>query len=316
MSAALIKRALQLVALSAIGILVLITVFILREGAPVIGRIGVGALLFGGEWRPLAGQFGLWPMIVGSTAVTLGALALGVPLSLACAVVLAEVAPPRLRAVLKPMIEIFGGIPSVVYGFVGVVLLVPWIRDHLGGPGSSVLAAAVILGLMTLPTIIGISVDALQAVPRAYREGSRALGATQWQTIRMVVLPAARSGLVAAVILGMGRAIGETMAVIMVAGNSVRVPHSLLDPVRTLTANIALEMGYAAGDHARALFATAIVLFVIIMGLNGLASLARRRPRRRSFGRLPLAQRLRLALRRPASPRPLPPTDDPARRLP
>ncbi len=298
MRAALVRRALQMIAFSAIGVLALITVFIVREGAPVLYKTGVGHFLFGGAWRPLEGEFGIWPMIVGSTVVTIGALAIGVPLALACAIVLAELAPPRARALLKPTIELLAGIPSVVYGFMGVVLLVPWIREHLGGPGPSVLAASVILGIMIMPTIIGISIDALQAVPRSYREGSRALGATEWQTIRMVVLPAARSGLVAAVILGMGRALGETMAVIMVAGNSVRVPHAITDPVRTLTANIALEMGYASGDHARALFATAIVLFVIVMALNSLASLARRRPRRRT--RRPLWRRALGALSRGA----------------
>jgi phosphate transport system permease protein len=169
----------------------------------------------------------------------------------------------------------------------GVLLLVPWIRTHLGGPGTSALAAALILGIMTLPTIIGISIDALEAVPRSYRDASKALGATGWQTLRMVTLPAARSGIVAAVILGMGRAVGETMAVIMVAGNSVRIPSSMLRPVRTLTANIALEMGYAAGAHTQALFATAIVLLGIVMVLNLAASLARGRgyatqPKRRS----------------------------------
>ena len=281
MRATIIHRALQTIAFSAIGILALITIFILREGAPLLYKVGVGSFLFGGEWQPLAGKFGIWPMIVGSAAVTLGALVIGVPMSIACAIVLAELAPPRVKAVLKPTIELLAGIPSVVYGFMGVVLLVPWIREHLGGPGSSVLAASVILGIMIMPTIIGISIDALGAVPRSYREGSRALGATEWQTISGVVLPAARSGIVAAVILGMGRAVGETMAVIMVAGNSVRVPHSPIDPVRTLTANIALEMSYASGDHAQALFATAIVLFAIIMGLNSLASLARRRRRSR-----------------------------------
>jgi phosphate ABC transporter permease protein PstC len=280
-SAKIIHRILQLLAFSAIGILALITVFILREGAPVLYKTGVGHFLGGTDWQPLEGKFGIFPMIIGSALVTLGALAIGVPLAIACAIVLAELAPPRARTLLKPTIELLAGIPSVVYGFMGVVLLVPWIREHFGGPGSSVLAASVILGIMILPTIISISIDALQAVPRSYREGSRALGATEWQTIRMVVLPAARSGMVAAVILGMGRAVGETMAVIMVAGNSVRIPHSLLDPVRTLTANIALEMGYASGDHAQSLFATAIVLFVIIMLLNSLASLARRGRRKR-----------------------------------
>jgi phosphate transport system permease protein len=162
----------------------------------------------------------------------------------------------------------------------GIVVVLPWIRQHLGGPGASGLAAAVILGVMILPTIIAISLDALQAVPRSYREGSLAMGATQWQTIRRVVLPGARSGIVAAVILGMGRALGETMAVVMVAGNAVQLPHTPLDPLRTLTANLALEMGYAAGDHRAALFATAIVLFLIIVALNGVAGLARGRHHR------------------------------------
>jgi phosphate transport system permease protein len=176
----------------------------------------------------------------------------------------------------------------------GIVVLMPWIRENLGGPGASALAGSIILGLMVLPTIIGISIDALQAVPRSYREGSLALGATQWQTIWRVVLPAARSGIVAAVILGMGRAVGETMAVIMVAGNSVQMPHSMLDSVRTLTANIALEMGYASGDHRAALFATGVVLFLIIMGLNSIANLARsgqkRRARRATGGSMPASR--------------------------
>ncbi|MFS8065089.1 MAG: phosphate ABC transporter permease PstA, partial [Byssovorax sp.] len=232
--------------------------------------------------HPTAGVYGIALMIVGSAAVTLGALLLGVPLGIACAIVLAEMAGPRLRALLKPAIEVLAGIPSVVYGFMGIVLLLPWIRGHLGGAGASALAGSIILGIMILPTIIGISVDALSAVPRSYREGSLALGATPWQTIHRVVLPAARSGLVAAVILGMGRAVGETMAVIMVAGNSVQMPRSPLDSVRTLTANIALEMGYAAGEHRAALFATGIVLFLIIMVLNTAANLARGHRRARA----------------------------------
>ena len=278
-SAKLIERALRLLALSAIGVLALITLFIVREGAPILYETGPIALLFGQKWQPLQGKYGIFPMIIGSGVVTLGALVVAVPLALACAIVLSELAPPRARALLKPTIELLAGIPSVVYGFMGVVLLVPWIRTHLGGPGASALAAALILSIMTLPTIIGISIDALEAVPRSYRDASRALGATGWQTLRMVTLPAARSGIVAAVILGMGRAVGETMAVIMVAGNSVRIPTSMLQPVRTLTANIALEMGYAAGAHTQALFATAIVLLGIVMALNLLASLARGRRR-------------------------------------
>jgi phosphate ABC transporter permease protein PstC len=270
----LVERGLMLTAFSSIAILVSITFFILREGAPLIYEVGLANFL-STDWRPTAGSYGITLMIVGSGAVTVGALAFGVPLGIACAVVLGEMAPHRARQVLKPAIEILAGIPSVVYGFMGIVVVLPLIRQHLGGPGASALAAAVILGVMILPTIIAISLDALQAVPRTYREGSLAMGATQWQTIWRVVLPGARSGLVAAVILGMGRAVGETMAVVMVAGNAVQLPHSPLDPVRTLTANLALEMGYASGAHRAALFATGIVLFLVIVVLNALAGLAR-----------------------------------------
>lgn len=272
----LAERALLLLALSSVGILASITFFILREGGPLIYKVGL-ANFFSTDWHPTAGRYGITLMIVGSAAVTAGALALGVPLGIACAIVLGEMAPPRARQFLKPAIEILAGIPSVVYGFMGIVVVLPFIRQHFGGPGASGLAGAVILGIMILPTIIAISLDALQAVPRSYREGSLAMGATQWQTIRRVVLPAARSGIVAAVILGMGRAVGETMAVVMVAGNAVQLPHSPLDPVRTLTANLALEMGYAAGDHRAALFATGIVLFLVIVVLNSVAGLARTR---------------------------------------
>jgi phosphate ABC transporter permease protein PstC len=179
--------------------------------------------------------------------------------------------------IIKPTIELLAGIPSVVFGFIGVVVLAPLIRSHLGGPGLSVLAGSVVLGIMVLPTVISISTDAISAVPNTYREGALALGATRWQAVHMVVLKAARSGIVASIILAMGRAVGETMAVIMVAGNAVKVPHSALDSVRTLTANIALEMGYATGMHRQALFATGVVLFVVIMILNSIATAAVRR---------------------------------------
>jgi phosphate transport system permease protein len=273
-----VEGVLLLLALSSVGILGAITFFILREGAPLVYEVGL-ANFFSTDWHPTAGRYGIAPMMVGSAAVTAGALIFGVPLGVACAVVLGEMAPARVRQYLKPAIEILAGIPSVVYGFMGIVVVLPFIRQHLGGPGASGLAAAVILGIMILPTIIAISLDALQAVPRSYREGSLAMGATEWQTLWRVVLPGARSGIVAAVILGMGRAVGETMAVVMVAGNAVQLPHSPLDPVRTLTANLALEMGYAAGDHRSALFATGIVLFLIIIVLNAVAGLARSRLR-------------------------------------
>jgi phosphate ABC transporter permease protein PstC len=269
------------IALTAIAGLAVITGFIFREGLPIMFKVGLGKFILSSNWYPSEGEFGIFPMIVGSLSVTVGALAVGVVLGLGCAVVLTQFATRRVVAVVKPCIELLAGIPSVVYGFMGVVILVPFIREHLGGPGLSVLASSIVLGIMVLPTVTSISVDALQAVPRAYREGSIALGATGWQTTHLVMLKAARSGIVAAVILGMGRAIGETMAVIMVAGNTLDLPHSILDPVRTLTSNIALEMGYAAGDHRQALFATGVTLFVIIMALNSIAlAVSRRRVRR------------------------------------
>ena len=269
----LIEKVLMLLAFSAIGSLLLITIFIFNEGLPIIIRTGVGNFIFGAHWAPTKGHFGILAMILSSIYVTIGAMIFGVPLALACAIILAEFAPARLTRFLKPTIELLAGIPSVVYGFLGVVLLVPLIREYLGGPGLSLLAAALILGIMILPTVISISIDAINAVPNIYREGSIALGATQWQTVRKLVLPAARSGIITAIILGMGRAIGETMAVIMVAGNALKIPTSVLDPVRTLTANIALELGYASGAHREALFATGIVLFIIIMILNITATL-------------------------------------------
>jgi phosphate ABC transporter permease protein PstC len=273
----LVERCLLLLAFSSIAVIAAIAFFMLRAGAPLIWQVGLGNFL-STDWQPSKGHYGIALMIAGSAAVTSGALLLGVPLGLGCAIVLAELAPPRLRQLLKPAIEILAGVPSVVYGFMGIVLLLPLIRRQLGGPGASALAAALVLGVMILPTIIAISLDALQAVPRSHREGALALGATHWQAIWRVVLPGARSGIVSAVILGMGRALGETMAVVMVAGNAVQLPHSPLDPVRTLTANLALEMGYAAGDHRSALFATSIVLFLAILVLNVVAGAARRSP--------------------------------------
>ncbi|HOW19718.1 MAG TPA: phosphate ABC transporter permease subunit PstC [Phycisphaerae bacterium] len=273
----IIRVILMTVACTAILGLVLITVFIFKEGVPIILRLGGREFFLSADWDPKAGHFGIRSMILGSLMVTGGAMVIGVTFSLGLAVVLTEFSPPLLTRILKPVIELLAGIPSVVYGFVGVVTLVPLIQNHLGGPGLSVLAASIVLGIMVLPTVTSISVDALHAVPRAYREGSIALGATRWQTVHMVLLKAARSGIVAAVILGMGRAVGETMAVIMVSGNTLAAPRGLLEPVRTLTANIALEMGYASGDHRQALFATGVTLFAFIMILNTIALTVSRR---------------------------------------
>ena len=272
-----VKRILTGIAFSAISALLLIALFILSEGLPFMFRYGLKDFLFSSEWNPQAGRFGIFPRIVSSLWVTLGAMAVGAPLGVAGAVFLAEFVPRPVMRVVKPTIELLAGIPSVVYGFIGVMVLAPLIRATFGGPGLSLLAASIILGVMILPTVISISIDSILAVPQSYREGSLALGATTWQTVRMVTVPAARSGIIASVILGMGRAVGETMAVIMVAGNAVRLPGSALDSVRTLTANIALEMGYATGMHRQALFATGVVLFLMIMALNTAAGMAIRK---------------------------------------
>jgi phosphate ABC transporter permease protein PstC len=273
----IIHAALTIVALSAISSLALITVFIFKEGLPIILRVGVKNFFLSGDWYPSEGKFGILNMIVGSLVVTAGAIIIGAVFGLGCAIVLTQFAPRQLVVILKPAIEILAGIPSVVFGFIGVVVLVPLVRQYLGGPGLSILTSSIVLGIMVLPTVTSISVDVIQAVPRSYRDGSIALGATRWQTTYMVIIKAAKSGIIAALILGMGRAIGETMAVIMVAGNALELPHSILDPVRTLTSNIALEMGYAAGDHRQALFATGVTLFVIIMILNTIALTISRR---------------------------------------
>ncbi|NSW58615.1 MAG: phosphate ABC transporter permease subunit PstC [Armatimonadetes bacterium] len=268
-----IEKALLVSALSSVGMLGLIALFVFIEGTPIIAREGPISFLFGNTWAPTKGHFGIFPMILGSIWVTIGSLIIAGPLGVACAVFLVEIAPRRVADLMRPAIQLLAGIPSVVYGFVGIIVLVPLIRETLGGPGLSVLTATVILGVMVLPTVISISQDALEAVPNSYREGALALGLTQWQAISRVVLPAARGGITAALVLGMGRAIGETMAVIMVVGNAAKLPVSPLDPARTLTSNIALEMAYAAGEHREALFATGVVLFIFIMILNTLASL-------------------------------------------
>ncbi len=271
------ERTFLLIALSALSVLALITVFILIEGIPIIAKVGFFPFVFGMEWAPSQNLYGIFPMIVGTVAVTLGAAILGVPVAICCSIFLAEFAPAAVRNVVRPAIQLLAGIPSVVYGFWGLLFIVPFIRTYLGGPGLSILAGSVILAIMILPTVISIAEVSLLSLPRQYKEGAFALGLTHWQTIRTVLLPAARSGIVAAVILGIGRAVGETMAVIMVLGNAVAIPSSILDPARTLTTNIGIEMGYASGDHQQALFATGIVLLAIIMLLNGLAQFATRK---------------------------------------
>ena len=270
----LVRWTLMALAFTALTSLLLIAIFIFKEGVPFIARVGFKDFLLSSDWRPQAGHFGIYPMIVASLLVTCGAMLVGAPLGIACAVFLNEFVSKPVTRIIKPTIELLAGIPSVVYGFIGVVVVAPLIRSQLGGPGLSMLCASLILGIMVLPTIISISTDVLASVPNAYREGALALGATRWQSVHMVILKAGRSGIVAAVILGMGRAIGETMAVIMVAGNTVQLPHSALDSVCTLTAKIAMEMGSATGAHRQALFAIGVVLFIMIMIFNAVAMTA------------------------------------------
>jgi len=284
-------RALLLVsALVSIFVVFLILVFTLRAGLRAFREIGLVDLLMGSVWRPGQEQYGILAMIVGSVFVTILAVAWGVPLSLMGAIFLAEVAPAWVRSVVRPAVELLAGIPSVVYGLFGMVVLVPLVRriPVPGNTGFGLLSASIVLAVMILPTITNIAEDAIRAVPREYKEGSLALGTTHWQTIVGVILPAARSGIVAAVILGVGRALGETMAMIMVIGNSVVVPRPLasnpltivLSQARTLTGNIAVEIAYATGLHESAIFATGVVLFVLIIVVNSLARLLMRGRRR------------------------------------
>lgn len=277
------EKLLLLCALIAVITILLIGIFVFVEGLPALRHTGLVQFIIGTEWRGSEGVFGIFPMIIGTIVVTLGSLVLGVPTGLATAVFLAEIAPPKVAKMVRPAIELLAGIPSVVYGLFGLTIVVPFVRklavfyygDRITADvqsGFSLLAASIILAIMILPTIISISEDAIRAVPREFREGSLALGATHWQTISKVILPAARSGIIAGIVLGMGRAIGETMAVIMVAGNSAIIPTSIFSKVRTLTGNIAIEMSYAQGLHTNALFATGAVLFVMIMVINYLAS--------------------------------------------
>ncbi|MBQ5536447.1 MULTISPECIES: phosphate ABC transporter permease subunit PstC [Treponema] len=246
----------------------LICVFLFANGIPAMREIGAGKFLLGTRWKPGNGIFGIFPMIVGSLYVTAGAVVVGVPVGFMTAVFLSRFCPRRLRGILKPAIDLLAGIPSVVYGFFGLMIIVPFVRNVFGGNGSSILTASLLLGMMILPTIISVSESALNAVPQSYYEGSRALGASHERSVFLAVVPAARSGILAGVILGIGRAIGETMAVIMVAGNQARIPASILKGVRTLTANIVIEMGYAAELHRGALIATGVVLFVFILIIN------------------------------------------------
>ena len=252
----------------------LICVFLFQSGLPAMKEIGLADFLFGTEWRPGNNMFGIFPMIVGSIYVTAGAIIIGVPIGLFMAVYLAMYCPAKVYKVLKPAVDLLAGIPSIVYGFFGMVVIVPSVRwffnevIDLNGKGDSILTASIVLGIMILPTIIGAAEPAIRAVPKMYYEGALALGADHERSTFAVVFPAAQSGILASVILGIGRAIGETMAVVMIAGNQPRMPQSILKGVRTMTANIVMEMGYAADLHREALIATGVVLFVFILIIN------------------------------------------------
>jgi phosphate transport system permease protein len=246
----------------------MICVFLFANGIPAIGKIGVLNFLTGEKWKPGNNLFGILPMILGSIYVTAGAVIIGVPIGILTAVFMSKFCPKPVYKVVKPAIDLLAGIPSVVYGFFGMVVIVPVVSQLFGGSGKSMLTASILLGIMILPTIIGVSESAINAVPSSYYEGSLALGASHERSVFFATLPAAKSGILAGVILGVGRAIGETMAVIMVAGNQARMPKGILQGVRTMTANIVLEMGYATDLHREALIATAVVLFVFILIIN------------------------------------------------
>ena len=264
-------------ALVSILAVALICIFLFANGIPAIREIGLWDFLSGTSWNPEQNIYGILPMIIGSIYVTAGAMLIGVPIGILTALFLVHFCPPKLYRFLKPAVDLLAGIPSIVYGFFGLMVIVPAIRNGLGGSGSSMLAASIVLGIMILPTIINVSESAIRAVPESYYEGSLALGASHERSVFFTVLPAAKSGVFAAVILGMGRAVGETMAVIMVAGNQTAMPGSPLQGLRTLTANIVMEMAYAADLHRGALIATAVVLFVFILIINLFFSLMKRR---------------------------------------
>lgn len=271
------KTVFLLAACTSILAVALICIFLFLNGFSAIGKIGVADFLLGRQWKPLNDIYGIFPMIVGSIYVTAGAMLIGVPIGLLCAVFLAEFCPPAVYRIVKPAVDLLAGIPSVVYGFFALMVIVPIMQDLFGVSGKNMITASVLLGLMILPTIIGVSEAAIRAVPESYYEGALALGATRERSVFAAVLPAAKSGILAGVVLGIGRAIGETMAVIMVAGNQPRIPDSILKGVRTLTANIVIEMGYAADLHREALIATAVVLFTFILIINVSFSLLKRR---------------------------------------
>ena len=259
----------------------LIWIFLFANGVPAMAKIGFGKFLLGRTWQAGNGLFGIFPMIIGSIYVTAGAIIVGVPIGILAAVFLARFCPKPLYRIMKPGVELLAGIPSVVYGFFGLMIIVPWVRDtfrpYYGGNGLSLFSAALLLGIMILPTIISISESAIRSVPDKYYQGALALGATHERSVFRTVVPAAKSGIMAGIVLGIGRAFGETMAVIMIAGNQAWIPDNMFQGIRTLTANIVMEMGYAQDLHREALIATGVVLFVFILIINTLFSILKRR---------------------------------------
>lgn len=251
----------------AVAAVALIFLFVGWRGWPVLSEVGLGGFLLGSEWSATAGAFGILPLIAGSAVVVLGSLVLGAPLAIATAVFLSEVASPRVRSIIRPAVELLAGIPSVIFGFFGLVVLRPIVADMTGGLGFGPLTGSVILAIMIVPTIATLTEDALGSLPPGIREASYAMGATTWQTISRVLLPAAWVGIVDAIILGMGRAVGETMAVLMVVGNAAQFPRGVGDPMSTLTSQIVMDMPYATGVHRTALFGMAAILFIVSMGL-------------------------------------------------
>ncbi len=273
------KGVFMLSAMVAILAIILICVFIFAGGVPFISEYGLKEFLLGDQWKPSNNppSYGILPMIMGSLYVTIGAILLGVPIGILTATYLSKFCNRKLYKILKPCVNLMSGIPSIVYGFFALTLIVPIMKSLFGGTGMSIATASILLGIMILPTIIGMSEASLNAVPESYYEGSIALGATHERSVMSVMLPAAKSGILSSVILGIGRAIGETMAVILVAGNQPRMPKGIFKGVRTMTTNIVLEMAYAADAHREALIATAVVLFVFILIINGLFMIVKRR---------------------------------------
>ena len=259
--------------------IVVICYFIFKNGVPFIAKTGLGHFILGKEWRPTStpASFGILPMIIGSLMVTLGSIIIGVPIGVLTAIFMAFYCPDKLYKVLKPAVNLMAGIPSIIYGFFGLMVFVPIVRGWWGGTGMTVFTASVLLGIMILPTIIGLSEASLRSVPKSYYQGSIALGATEERSLLRVVVPAAKSGILSATILGIGRSIGETMAVIMIAGNQPVIPSDIKHGARTITANIVLEMAYATGEHREALIATGVVLFVFILLINTVFNLVKRR---------------------------------------